>query len=75
MGRTHMPESSKHFSIMYVEIHIMLSYCVLRKLQGVAEAECRRAASAAEDAYRSAFDDASVAPEPEALAAEHQVSG
>jgi hypothetical protein len=41
--------------------------------QGVADAECRRAAAAAEETYRRAFDAEGVAPEPELLLAEHQV--
>ncbi|GBF94612.1 hypothetical protein Rsub_06727 [Raphidocelis subcapitata] len=39
---------------------------------GVADAECRRAAGAAEEVYRGAFDAEGVAPEPEALLLEHQ---
>ena len=40
--------------------------------QGVADAECRRAAAAAEEAYRREFDAETVAPEPAALEAEHR---
>ncbi|KAI8463245.1 MAG: GBP-domain-containing protein [Monoraphidium minutum] len=40
--------------------------------QGVAEAECRRAAAAAEEAYRREFDAEGVPPEPDALLAEHR---
>jgi hypothetical protein len=43
------------------------------RLQSVAEAECRRAAAAAEQAYRDAFREEGVAPEEGALAEEHQV--
>ena len=43
----------------------------LINLQGVAEAECRRAADAAEAAYNSAFN-RKVASEVEALNEEHQ---
>lgn len=43
--------------------------------QGVADAECRRAAAAAEEAYRREFDAEGVPPEPDALLAEHRVRG
>lgn len=43
-------------------------------VQGVAEAECRRAAAAAEDAYKMEFN-LNTPAEPEALLLEHLVSG
>lgn len=48
--------------------------CVCRLPQGVAEAECRRAAAAAEDAYRLEFNVEGTPAEPEALLEEHLVS-
>ncbi len=44
---------------------------LLSILQGVAEAECRRAADSAEQAYNAAFDKA-VASEEASLNSEHQ---
>lgn len=41
-------------------------------VQGVAEAECRRAADAAEEAYVGAFREGSVEPDEAALHAEHR---
>jgi hypothetical protein len=41
--------------------------------QGVSDAECRRAAAAAEELYRREFDAEAVPPEDGALLAEHQV--
>ena len=50
--------------------------CVMMlPLQGVAEAECRRAAAAAEDTYRMEFNIEGTPAEPEALLLEHLVSG
>jgi hypothetical protein len=45
--------------------------CVVA-LQGVAEAECRRAADAAEAAYCAAFRESATAPEEAALQGEHR---
>jgi hypothetical protein len=54
-------------------IHNCHCICHHPLLQGVAEAECRRAAAAAEDAYRLEFNVEGTPAEPEALLLEHLV--
>lgn len=54
---------------------VSLWCCLGCVLQGVAEAECRRAAAAAEDTYRLEFNIEGTPAEPEALLLEHLVGG